>query len=66
MDTLINRMGAASPRLLVVPPDPPAALGIVRVFHEHHAFVCRLLRHLGLGVADVEDLAQEVFVVVHR
>ena len=35
------------------------------VYREHFAFVWRSLRHLGVAEADVEDGAQDVFVVVH-
>lgn len=37
-----------------------------RVFDEHAAFVMRTVRRLGVREADVEDVAQDVFVVVHR
>lgn len=36
------------------------------VFDEHARYVIRTLRHLGVREADVEDVAQEVFVTVHR
>lgn len=36
------------------------------VFTEHAPLVWRALRRLGVAESDVEDLAQEVFVVVHR
>jgi RNA polymerase sigma-70 factor (ECF subfamily) len=36
------------------------------IFDEHVAFVWRSLRHLGVGEADLEDVCQDVFVVVHR
>lgn len=36
------------------------------VFDEHARYVIRTLRHLGISDADVEDVAQEVFVTVHR
>src|SRR5438105_4214125 len=36
------------------------------VFDEHARYVIRALRHLGIKEADVEDVAQEVFVTVHR
>ena len=42
------------------PPDSEA------VFREHFRFVCATLRRLGVRTADVEDVAQEVFVIVHR
>lgn len=37
-----------------------------RIFSEHAPFVLRVLRHLGVPGSDVQDQAQEVFVVVHR
>jgi RNA polymerase sigma-70 factor (ECF subfamily) len=36
------------------------------IFDEHARYVIRTLRHLGISEADVEDVAQEVFVTVHR
>lgn len=36
------------------------------IFREHAAFVLRVVRRLGIAPRDVEDVAQEVFVVVHR
>ena len=32
----------------------------------HYAFVCRTLAHFGVEAAAVEDVAQEVFLVLHR
>ena len=42
----------------------PPSVGAI--FAEHAAFVLRTLRRLGVNPADVEDAAQDVFVVVHR
>lgn len=36
------------------------------IFDEHARYVIRTLRHLGIAESDVEDVAQEVFVTVHR
>jgi RNA polymerase sigma-70 factor (ECF subfamily) len=36
------------------------------VFEKHAAFVCRSLRRLGVPEADLDDMLQEVFVVVHQ
>lgn len=36
------------------------------LFHQHAPFVYRVLRRLGVSEADVEDVCQEVFMVVHR
>jgi RNA polymerase sigma-70 factor (ECF subfamily) len=46
----------------VLPTRPTAQA----VFAEHAAFVLRSVRRLGVRPADVEDVAQEVFVIVHR
>jgi RNA polymerase sigma-70 factor, ECF subfamily len=42
------------------------ALSAERVYELHADFVWRTLQHLGVRSADLEDLAQEVFVTVHR
>jgi RNA polymerase sigma-70 factor (ECF subfamily) len=54
-------------------PDQPGAddhaaqpLDVAEVFKAHAGFVWRVLQHLGVRVADLEDATQEVFVVVHR
>ena len=39
---------------------------VAALFKEHHRFVWRVLAHLGVAPADLEDALQEVFVVVHR
>src|SRR3954469_17470883 len=36
------------------------------VFVQHGRFVWRTLRYLGVAEADLEDVCQEVFLVVHR
>lgn len=48
----------------VNPVDSPPSMRTV--FDEHARYVIRTLRHLGVREADVEDVAQEVFVTVHR
>jgi len=45
---------------------PVAAPTAQAVFTEHAAFVLRSVRRLGVRESEVEDVAQEVFVVVHR
>jgi len=42
------------------------ALTVREIFQDHARFVMRVLRRLGVPEADVDDQAQEVFVVVHR
>ncbi len=46
----------------LTPSPPPFAA----IFREHAPLVWRALRRLGVREADVEDLSQEVFVIVHR
>lgn len=40
-------------------------LQLEQVYREHFGFAWRSLRHLGVAEADVEDAAQDVFLVVH-
>jgi RNA polymerase sigma-70 factor (ECF subfamily) len=52
------------------PPDaescgPAVALRVEDVYREQFRFAWRSLRHLGVAEADVEDAAQDVFVVIH-
>jgi RNA polymerase sigma-70 factor (ECF subfamily) len=55
-------------------PDTAPRLGIPRpldadfdvLFLAHYPFVCRALHGMGVDSASVEDLAQDVFVVLHR
>jgi RNA polymerase sigma-70 factor, ECF subfamily len=39
---------------------------VAALFREHGRYVFRLLRRLGVPDADVDDVFQEVFVIVHR
>jgi RNA polymerase sigma-70 factor, ECF subfamily len=60
------------------PPAPPAhaervlpeaarpALEFGAVFRDHGAFVLRTVRRMGVPSSEVEDVAQNVFLVVHR
>lgn len=52
----------------VSPVVPVAArpLTSAGIFREQGAFVFRLLRRLGIRDADLDDLTQDVFVIVHR
>lgn len=45
---------------------PAVAPELEAIYKDHHTFVWRSLRRLGVPDADVDDLVQEVFVVVHR
>ena len=48
------------------PPAPVEVPTIQHIFAEHASFIWRTQRRLGVRDADVEDLCQEVFLVVHR
>jgi RNA polymerase sigma-70 factor (ECF subfamily) len=47
-------------------PEAAPALDFARAFRELAPFAWRVLRRLGVAEADVEDVCQEVFLVVHR
>jgi RNA polymerase sigma-70 factor (ECF subfamily) len=51
---------------LILSAVAPAELDVREVYERHADFVWRSLQHLGVRPADLEDLGQEVFVVVHR
>jgi RNA polymerase sigma-70 factor (ECF subfamily) len=67
-------MGARLPPTPIVlsVPDPPLACPVVaspsfeEVFRDCAPFVWRVVRGLGVREADIEDVCQEVFLVVHR
>lgn len=47
--------------------DPPVApLDFQGLFVAHYGFVCRALRSMSVDAASIEDLAQDVFIVLHR
>jgi RNA polymerase sigma-70 factor (ECF subfamily) len=56
----------SSPVLMSVAAPPARARRLSQVFEEQASFVWRTLRRLGVAPADLEDAAQEVFVVVHK
>ncbi len=45
---------------------PAVESRVAALFHEHGRYLFRLLRRLGVADADVDDVLQEVFVIVHR
>ena len=51
---------------VVAPTQRPETATFEQVFTTHAPFVWRTLRRLGVREADVEDVCQEVFLVVHR
>jgi len=57
----------AAPQLVGLGAQEVAAQpDVTLIFKAHQAFVWRVLAHLGVARADLEDALQEVFVVVHR
>lgn len=52
--------------LPTAPPAGPTRAEFEAVFRAHAPYVWRVLRRLGVRPADVEDVCQEVFLVVHR
>jgi RNA polymerase sigma-70 factor, ECF subfamily len=52
--------------MLALPPAAPASPGPLHAFADHFEYVCRALRRLGVVEANVEDLAQDVFLITCR
>jgi RNA polymerase sigma-70 factor, ECF subfamily len=61
-----RRTSTDDERSLEPEPSPEPLPSLRQVFDEHARYVIRTLRHFGIKEADVEDVAQEVFVTVHR
>jgi RNA polymerase sigma-70 factor (ECF subfamily) len=60
-------LAVSDPLLLgAVAERQPLTLNAQQVYELHADFVWRTLQHLGVRSADLEDLGQEVFVIVHR
>jgi RNA polymerase sigma-70 factor (ECF subfamily) len=55
-----------SPQLARRPKEGPPLPSFQQVYSESAPFVWRTLRRLGVREADLEDVCQEAFVVVHR
>jgi RNA polymerase sigma-70 factor, ECF subfamily len=47
-------------------PAAAASVGFVELFHDFAGYVPGLLRRLGVAEREVEDVAQDVFTVIHR
>lgn len=58
-----SRSAASVPPVAVA---PPAAVDFVQMFREFAKYVPGLLRRLGVAEREVEDVAQDVFTVIHR
>ena len=54
------------PQLQLVPGGAHPPPRFDDLFVEHYGFVCRTLQAMGVDAASVEDLAQDVFIVLHR
>ena len=57
---------APSEQQISVPDNDAQALSFDAVVAEHGPYVWRVLRRLGVRTADIEDVWQETFIVVHR
>jgi RNA polymerase sigma-70 factor, ECF subfamily len=55
-----------APQASVALPAPEAEAAFADLYAEHSAFVWRCLRGLGVAAPQLEDAAQDVFVVVHQ
>lgn len=61
--------GGHGPRVhatLALAPQPAPDAEFAAAYREHHAFVYRILRHLGAPDLLIDDLLQDVFLVAYR
>ena len=58
--------GVSATRLALVPEPPSIAAEFAALYREQHAFVWRILRHLGVPGPQLDDRLQDVFLVVYR
>jgi RNA polymerase sigma-70 factor (ECF subfamily) len=56
----------STPASAAGPVAPAAAVTFADVFHAHAGYVLGLLGRLGVAAADVDDVAQEVFITIHE
>src|SRR5262245_55716076 len=61
-----SRVDLSADRARAVDGQDAPRLDFRRVFELEAAYVARTLRRLGVDQADVEDMAHEVFLAVHR
>jgi RNA polymerase sigma-70 factor (ECF subfamily) len=54
------------PREEVVAHKVPAVPSFRSVFEQHHGYVCSVIRRAGVPERDIEDVAHDAFVVIHR
>lgn len=54
------------PAQLALAPEPAPDAGFEAAYREHHPFVWRILRHLGVPDLLIDDLVQDVFLVAYR
>lgn len=73
MENLVPRQSSPVDGLVPVPSAAPAGaehgnttIDFRTIFEMEAAYVARTLRRLGVDAADVEDMAHEVFIAVHR
>jgi RNA polymerase sigma-70 factor (ECF subfamily) len=64
--TLVLAPVESAPPIESVAPATASQLNFGNVVREYSAYVLGLLRRLGVAPADVEDVAQEVFLAVHH
>jgi RNA polymerase sigma-70 factor (ECF subfamily) len=57
---------ASGPMPAVMPADPSPRPEFRHVFDREFSFVWNVLRQLGVHANDIEDVAHEVFITVHR
>ena len=65
-DFLVRRGGAAEESTSAACPSASEDRAVTRIYQANADFVWRSLQRLGVRDADLDDVLQEVFVVVHQ
>jgi RNA polymerase sigma-70 factor (ECF subfamily) len=66
MKQAFAQLRAAFVPVPAAPPVVPAALEVRTIYREHARFVWLSLQRLGIHPSDLDDIAQDVFMIVHR
>src|SRR4051794_30246840 len=62
----VERPGSETARPAAAAPAGGGQPTLRDIYEQHGAFIWRVVRRLGVRPADLEDVCQEVFVIVHR
>jgi RNA polymerase sigma-70 factor (ECF subfamily) len=62
----VESLGTGDPSVAPVSPESPESLEFTAIFQRECSYVFHTLRRLGVRERDLEDVAHEVFLTIHR